>query len=54
MEFKNPLFLWFGVAAGLFWIFDFLKIFQKSQIYFPGIDQEIKMWKKRTIFYTKG
>lgn len=35
MEFKNPLFIWFGVFAGLTWAFDFWKIFHKAQLYFP-------------------
>ena len=34
MEFKNPLFIWFGVFAGLAWAFDFWKIFHKAQLYF--------------------
>jgi Ca-activated chloride channel family protein len=56
MEFKNPLLLWFGVAAGIFWILDFWKIFHKSQIYFPNTNVEIKFWKKsiRAILFIAG
>lgn len=46
MEFKNPLFLWFGVVTGLLWAVDYWKLFQRSPIYFSGLNTDLKIWKK--------
>lgn len=46
MEFKNPLLLWLGLGAGLFWAIDFWKLFHKSQIYFPNSKIDVRLWKK--------
>jgi len=56
MEFKNPILLWFGVAAGIMWIFDYWKIFHRAQIYFPNVQKSTSIWKKilRIILFVFG
>lgn len=46
MEFKNPLLLWFGVAAGLMWALDYWKVFQRAQLYFPQSQSSYAWWKQ--------
>lgn len=56
MEFKNPLLLWIGVTACLFWALDYWKIFQRAQLYFPQNQSNYQWWKKgiRIIFFLIG
>ncbi len=51
MEFKNPLLLWVGVIAGLFWLLDYFKVFQRSQLYFPQQKHNLH-WAKHTLRWT--
>lgn len=46
MEFKSPLLLWIGVAVAIMWALDYLKVFQKAQIFFPESGKRIDWWKK--------
>lgn len=46
MEFKNPLFLWFGVAAGIMWALDYWKVFQRAQLYYPQAQSKFAWWKQ--------
>lgn len=48
MEFKNPLLLWVGVIAGLFWLLDYFKVFQRGQLYFPQQKHNLH-WAKHTL-----
>lgn len=50
MEFKSPLLLWIGVIAGLLWVLDYWKIFQKAQLYFPVGQARFEWWKKALRF----
>lgn len=50
MEFKHPLFIWFGVVAGLMWALDYWKVFQKAQLYFPQGQSHFAWWKKSLRF----
>jgi Ca-activated chloride channel family protein len=50
MEFKHPLFLWFGVIAGIMWALDYWKVFQKAQLYFPQAQSQFAWWKKSLRF----
>lgn len=56
MEFKYPLLLWVGVAAGLFWALDYWKVFQKAQLYFPQGESKIPAWKNllRVVLFIGG
>jgi Ca-activated chloride channel family protein len=45
MEFKTPYLLWLGIVAGLLWALDYWKVFQKAQLYFPGSETKLKLWK---------
>lgn len=51
MEFKHPLFIWFGVIAGLMWTLDYWKVFQKAQLYFPQGQSHFALWKKSLRFF---
>lgn len=50
MEFKHPLFIWFGVIAGIMWALDYWKVFQKAQLYFPQSQSHFAWWKKSLRF----
>lgn len=50
MEFKHPLFIWFGVIAGIMWALDYWKVFQKAQLYFPQGQSHFAWWKKSLRF----
>lgn len=50
MEFKHPLFVWFGVIAGIMWALDYWKVFQKAQLYFPQGQSHFAWWKKTLRF----
>lgn len=50
MEFKHPLFVWFGVVAGIMWALDYWKVFQKAQLYFPQGQSHFAWWKKSLRF----
>jgi len=50
MEFKHPLFVWFGVIAGIMWVLDYWKLFQKAQLYFPQGQGHYAWWKKTLRF----
>lgn len=56
MEYKSPLLLWAGVLVGIFWTFDFWKIFQRPQLYFPHDDNNVNWSKKifRTFLFLLG
>jgi Ca-activated chloride channel family protein len=56
MEYKNPLLLWFGVAAGLMWALDYWKVFQKAQLYFPQGQSSLAWWKQglRVLLFMAG
>lgn len=56
MEFKNPLLLWVGVIAGLFWALDYWKVFQRAQLYFPQNQANYQWWKRglRILFFLVG
>jgi Ca-activated chloride channel family protein len=56
MEYKHPLFLWFGVAAGFMWMLDYWKVFQKAQLYFPQGESSFAWWKKslRILLFIAG
>ena len=56
MEFKNPLLLWVGVVAGIFWVLDYWKIFQRAQLYFPLNQHKVQIWKQglRIILFIAG
>lgn len=56
MEFKNPLLLWVGVVAGLFWAIDYWKVFQRAQLYFPQSQGKYHWWKRglRILFFLVG
>jgi Ca-activated chloride channel family protein len=45
MEFRTPIFLWFGVIVGLLWVLDYLKIFIKTPIFYP-VQSPKKNWFK--------
>jgi Ca-activated chloride channel family protein len=45
MEFKNPLYVWFGIATGVMWAIDYWKIFQRAQLYFPQAQSRFAWWK---------
>jgi Ca-activated chloride channel family protein len=45
MEFKAPLFLWTGVAAGLLWALDYWKVFHRARLYFPPSGGSTPWWK---------
>jgi Ca-activated chloride channel family protein len=56
MEFKTPLFLWFGVIVGLLWAVDYLKLFIKSPLYYP-LQETKKRWFKvgmRALLFLMG
>lgn len=46
MEFKHPLFLWFGVIAGIMWALDYWKVFQRAQLYYPQGLSTFAWWKQ--------
>ncbi len=46
MEFKHPLFVWFGVVAGLMWALDYWKVFQRAQLYYPQGLSKFAWWKQ--------
>ncbi len=46
MEFKSPLLLWVGVAAGVMWVLDYWKVFLRAQLYFPEAQAVLPAWKK--------
>lgn len=50
MEFKHPLFIWFGVMAGIMWALDYWKVCQKAQLYFPQGQSHYAWWKKSLRF----
>lgn len=56
MEFKNPMLLWLGVVAGVFWALDYWKVFQRAQLYFPLNQHKVQLWKKglRVLLFTLG
>lgn len=56
MEFKNPLYLWFGVAAGLMWALDYWKVFQRAQLYYPQAQSKFAWWKQglRILLFVVG
>ncbi len=56
MEFKHPLFIWFGVIAGIMWALDYWKVFQKAQLYFPQGQSHFAWWKKsfRFLLFVAG
>lgn len=56
MEFKHPLFVWFGVVAGFMWALDYWKVFQRAQLYFPQAQSHFAWWKKslRFILFVAG
>lgn len=56
MEFKNPLYLWFGVAAGLMWALDYWKVFQRAQLYYPQAQSKFAWWKQglRILLFVLG
>lgn len=56
MEFKHPLFVWFGVVAGIMWALDYWKVFQRAQLYFPQAQSHFAWWKKslRFILFVAG
>lgn len=45
MEYKNPLLLWVGVVAGVIWLLDYWKVFQRAKLYFPLNQHRISWWK---------
>jgi Ca-activated chloride channel family protein len=46
MEYKAPLLIWLGVAAGVAWALDYWKIFQRTKIYFPPSVGNYSIWKR--------
>ncbi len=56
MEFKNPLLLWFGVAAGVMWALDYWKVFQRAQLYYPQSLSKFAWWKQglRILLFVVG
>lgn len=46
MEFKNPLLMWFGIAAGLLWALDYWKVFHRAKLHFPLQDGGLHWIKK--------
>jgi Ca-activated chloride channel homolog len=48
MEFRTPHFLWFGVIVGLLWVFDYLKIFIRTPLFYPTQTTK-KNWFKLTL-----
>lgn len=56
MEFKSPYLLWLGVAAGVIWMLDYWKIFQRAQLYFPQGQSKFAYWKQglRILFFITG
>ncbi len=46
MEFKEPLFLWIGVVAGIFWALDYWKVFMRTRLHFPVQDKGLHWGKK--------
>lgn len=56
MEFKNPLLLWVGVIAAVFWAIDYWKVFQRAQLYFPQGQTRFQWWKRvlRIAFFLVG
>ena len=46
MEYKTPIFLWFGVAGGLLWSLDYWKVFLRSPLFFPQQNSSTSWWRK--------
>jgi Ca-activated chloride channel family protein len=46
MEYKTASYVWFGIIAGLLWMLDYWKIFQRAQLYFPQQGTHYVIWKK--------
>lgn len=46
MEFKNPLYMWFGVITGVMWALDYWKVFQRAQLYYPKALSKFAWWKQ--------
>ncbi len=56
MEFKSPIFLWVGVAAGVLWTLDYWKVFLRAKLHFPLQDGGLHWMKKflRFSFFIAG
>ena len=51
MEFKTPLLLWLGVAAGLMWALDYWKVFLRSPLYFP-LQNSSTHWLRKVLRFS--
>lgn len=51
MEFKTPLLLWLGVAAGLMWTLDYWKVFLRSPLYFP-LQNSSTHWLRKVLRFS--
>lgn len=56
LEYRTPLFIWFGIIAGLLWSLDYWKVFLRAQLYFPQQDHTVSQLKRllRIILFLIG